>query len=58
LTEVNYNCTAVSNGFYYHLRAPQQMLRTHRSLEGLFCNPVMNMMMFILLSHFNGAPVE
>ena len=34
------------------------MLRTHRSLEGLFCKPVMNMMMFILLSHFNGAPVE
>jgi hypothetical protein len=35
------------------------MLRTHRSLEGLFCNPVMKMMeVFFLLFHFHGAPVE
>ena len=27
-------------------RAPQQMLRTHHSLEGLLCNPVMKMISF------------
>jgi hypothetical protein len=39
-------------------RAPQQILRTHRNREGLLCNPVMKMIRFFLLFHFNGAPVE
>jgi hypothetical protein len=34
------------------------MLRTHRSLEGLLCNPVRRKMRFFLLFHFNGTPVE
>jgi hypothetical protein len=38
-------------------RAPQQMLWTHRSLEGLLCKPVMKMR-FFLLFQFNAAPVE
>jgi hypothetical protein len=42
---------------FLYIKAPQPKLRTHRSLEGLLCNPVMKMM-FFLLSHFNGAPVE
>ena len=29
------------------------MLRTHRSLEGLLCNPVMKNMRIFLLFHFN-----
>jgi hypothetical protein len=49
------NPTAILLFFYWS--APQQMLRTHRSLEGLLCNPVMKMK-FFLLFHFNGAPVE
>jgi hypothetical protein len=51
---------------FYYWRAPQQMLRTHRSLEGLLCNPMrkmikmikMMMIRFFLLFHFNGVPVE
>jgi hypothetical protein len=42
-------------------RAPQQMLRKHRSLEGLLCNPMrkmMKMMTVFLLFNFKGAPVE
>jgi hypothetical protein len=37
------------------------MLRAHRSLESLLCNPmrkVMKMTRFFMLFHFNGAPVE
>jgi hypothetical protein len=38
------------------------MLRTHRNLEGLLCNPMRKMMKiimrFLLLLHFNGTPVE
>jgi hypothetical protein len=36
-------------GYYHFLRAPQQMLRTHRCLEGLLCNPVMKMKFFSAL---------
>jgi hypothetical protein len=43
---------------FFNLRAPQQMLRTHRSLECLLCNPVMKMKRFFLLLHCNGAQVE
>ena len=32
--------------YYLYWRAPQQMLRTHLSLEGLLCNPMRNMMRF------------
>jgi hypothetical protein len=39
-------------------RAPQQKLRTHRSLVGLLCNPMRKIMKLFLLFHFNGAPVE
>jgi hypothetical protein len=40
----------------FYWSTPQQMLRTHRSLEGLLCNPVrrMKMMRSFLLFHFNG----
>jgi hypothetical protein len=31
---------------FIYWRVPQQMLRTHRSLEGLLCNPVMKMEFF------------
>jgi hypothetical protein len=41
-----------------YLRAPQQMLRTYRRLEGLLCNPMMKMMRIFLLFHFYGEPVE
>jgi hypothetical protein len=47
----------VTPGIFYW-RAPQQMLRTHRSLEGLMCNPMRKMMRFFLLFHCNGAPME
>ena len=45
---------------FFYWRAPQQILRRHRSLEGLLCNPMRKMrkIMFFLLFHFNGAPVE
>jgi hypothetical protein len=43
---------------FFYWRTPQQKLRTHRSLEGLLCNPVMKMMRFFLPLHFNGVPVE
>ena len=46
------------NVFFYYWRAPQQILQTHRSLEGLLWNPVMKMVSFFLLFHFNGTPVE
>jgi hypothetical protein len=39
------------------LRAPQQMLRAHCSLEGLLCNPVIKMI-FLFVFPSNGAPVE
>jgi hypothetical protein len=35
-------------GYFFYWRAPQQMLRTHRSLEGLLCNPVRKVMRFFL----------
>jgi hypothetical protein len=40
----------------FYLRAPQQMLRTHHSLDGLLCKPVRKMMkfffcFFILMEH-------
>jgi hypothetical protein len=43
--------------YFFYWRAPQQILQTHRSLEGLFCNHVIQIM-FFLLSCFNGAPVK
>jgi hypothetical protein len=36
----------------------RQMLRKHRSLEGLLYNPMMKMMRVFLLFHFYGTPVE
>jgi hypothetical protein len=44
--------------YFFYLRAPQQMLRTHRSLEAYYANLVMKTIKFFLLFHFNGATVE
>jgi hypothetical protein len=40
------NTSSERSPFFWWWRAPQQMLRTHRSLEGLLCNPVMKMITF------------
>jgi hypothetical protein len=43
--------------FFIYWRAPQQMLRSHRSLEGLLCKPVMKVKYFSAFP-FNGVLME
>jgi hypothetical protein len=55
---LGFPCLWTDDLFFFYWRAPQQMLQTHRNLEGLLCNTAMKMIKLFLLFHFNGAPVE